>query len=37
MNKFDLECRKFERLPQRHQISTKFYFKIEEVFETLYT
>ena len=35
MNKFDLECRKFERLPQRHQISTTVHFTIEEVFETL--
>ena len=35
MTLFDLYYRKFEHLPQRHQLSTTFQFKIEEVFETI--
>ena len=35
MTTFELEYRKFKQLPQRHQLSTTFQSKIEEVFETL--
>ena len=31
---FELDYRKIERNPHRHQLSTTFYFTIEEVFET---
>ena len=34
---FELDYRRFERLPQRHQLSTIFNSAIEEVFETLET
>ena len=37
MTIFELYYRKFERLPQRHQLSTIFNYTIEEVFETLET
>ena len=37
MTHFELYYRKFENLPQTHQISTKFTPTIEEVFETLET
>ena len=37
MTDFELEYRKFEWLPQRHQIFTTFHFINEEVFETLET
>ena len=37
MNTFELDYRKFERLPQRQQLSTIFNSTIEEVFETLET
>ena len=35
MTTFELDYRKFEWDSQRHQIYTKFKFKIEEVFENL--
>ena len=34
MTTFELNYSRFEQLPQRHQLSTKFHFTIEEVFET---
>ena len=37
MNKFELDYRKFERLPQIQQLSTTFNSAIEEVFGTLET
>ena len=37
MTTFELYYRRFERLPQRHKISTIFYSTIEEFFETLKT
>ena len=37
MTTFELQYRNFERKPQRYQLSNKFKFIIEEVFETLYT
>ena len=35
MNPFELENRKFERLPQTHQLYITFTSTIEEVFEDL--
>ena len=37
MTTFKLDYINFERLPQRHQVSTTFNSTIEEVFETLET
>ena len=37
MTPYELDYRKFERLPQSHQLSTKFTSTIKEVFETLDT
>ena len=37
MTTFEIKYRKFERLTHGHQLSTKFHFTIEEVFETLET
>ena len=37
MSIFELEYIHFERIPQRHQLTTTFHFTIEEVFETLKT
>ena len=37
MTKFELDIRNFERKPQRHEISTKFHYKIEEFFDILET
>ena len=35
MNKFEINYRNVEQKPQINQLSTTFYFTIEEVFETL--
>ena len=37
MTTSELDYRNFERIPQRHQLSTIFHSTIEEVFETLET
>ena len=37
MTTFELQYRNFEQISQRHQLSTTFQYKIEEVFETIKT
>ena len=37
MTKFELDYRKFEQLPKRHQLSTTIHIKIEELIETIDT